>query len=462
MKTKAILSILAPVFALSLIGSETAFAQGKIVLEEVVVTAQRREQNLQEVPISVSAYSGDFLQKSNIKSATEYLALTPNVSFTEDGQTGARGMGIAIRGVNNLVSGENAFVNSIGIYLDEFSIASVPNQVANPQLPDMERVEVLRGPQGTFFGRNSVGGALNLTTKKPTDEFEGSIGVGLEDIDNSGEQYSVTGIINVPIADGFAARAVLYYEDSDGYVENACAAGASVASCPAAEENNFTPNGADGSERESLMVRLNTAWDVSDRTTIGTTLIYSDEDQGTDENVPSGQLDLDSIDTFGVEQALDPGTGFWPNNRNKLSHDIDEHTKNEAIVAVLNIAHEINDNLVFKSISGIVDAEVDRLFDNDLIGGYDALQRDNLYEGTSWSTEARLEWTTESHDLIVGLLYAEDQQEQTNNVAISTQPTATLGGVGVLPPFPEGLGLARNSKNFEVESLAIFADFTAH
>ncbi|MEM7277599.1 MAG: TonB-dependent receptor plug domain-containing protein, partial [Pseudomonadota bacterium] len=109
-------------------------ALAQSILEEIVVTAQRREQNLQEVPISVTAFSGDDLVKGNIQSAKDYLALTPNVSFTEDGQAGSRSVGLSIRGINNLVSGENAFINSIGIYLDEFSVASVPNQVANPFL----------------------------------------------------------------------------------------------------------------------------------------------------------------------------------------------------------------------------------------------------------------------------------------------------------------------------------------
>ncbi|MFT7176467.1 MAG: iron complex outermembrane receptor protein, partial [Halioglobus sp.] len=124
-------------FQLSLISAAImstipVYAQSGATLEEVIVTAQRREQNLQEVPVSVTAFSGATLEKRNIKSATQYLSLTPGVSFTEDGQSGSRGLGISVRGINNLVSGENAFVNSIGIYLDEFSVASVPNQVANP------------------------------------------------------------------------------------------------------------------------------------------------------------------------------------------------------------------------------------------------------------------------------------------------------------------------------------------
>ena len=239
-----------------------------LALEEVVVTAQRREQSIQDVPISVTAFTGADLQQRNITNAVDYLKITPGVSFTEDGQTGSRGMGIAVRGVNSLVTGENAFVNSIGIYLDDFSVASVPNNVANPNLADMDRVEVLRGPQGTFFGRNAVGGALNLTTKKPTEDFEAEVIVGGESYEDAGEQYNVTGILNIPVSDDFRMRGVVYYMDSDGYVENACASGANANKCPAAAENGFTPNGADGSEQTSLSARLHLDWQVSDDTNI--------------------------------------------------------------------------------------------------------------------------------------------------------------------------------------------------
>ena len=432
------------------------------VLEEVVVTAQRREQNLQEVPISVTAFSGATLERRNIKSAIDYLAITPGVSFTEDGQTGSRGIGIGIRGINSMVTGENAFVNSIGIYLDEFSVASVPNNVANPNLADMERVEILRGPQGTFFGRNAVGGALNLTSNKPTDDFEAQVIVGGESYEDAGDMYNITGILNIPVSDDFRMRGMLYYEDSDGYVENVCASGANATACPGSVENGFTPNGADDSGHESINARLHLDWDLSEDTNILLSIHYTDDDQDTDENVPSGVLDLDSIDGLELTTAIDGGPGFWPNNQNKLSHDLSEQSKNEATVVVLNITHQWSDSIVIKSITGIIDASLDRTFDNDLVGGQDALIRTNSYDGDSWSTELRMEMTEDRYDFVGGFMYASDEQKQDNNVAVSTQPTATINGVGVLPPFPVGLGLALNSKKWELESWAVFADFTWH
>jgi iron complex outermembrane receptor protein len=431
-------------------------------LEEITVTAQRREQNLQEVPISVTAFSGEALARSNIRSASEYLGLAPNVSYTEDGQTGARGIGISVRGVGTMVSGENAFINTVGVYIDEFSVVSVPNQVANPELPDMERIEILRGPQGTYFGRNAVGGALNLVTRRPTDEFEGEVRSGYETYSGDNTGWNLGGTINVPLSDAFRVRAVARYEDSDGYVENICRRGASAASCPGAAENNVRPSGADGSGHETSFLRLSADWDISERTQLRTTFFRTDEDQDTDENVPSGVLDLDSTDTFGIGRAEDPGTGFWDDNQDELSHDLQEETNNKSTIGIVNLTHQFSDAMTLKWVSGVIDANLDRFFDNDLVGGMDALARTNSYDGKSWSTELRLEITQEQYDLVIGGLYAEDEQNQNNNVAVSSNPTATINGVGVLPPFPEGLGLARNQKSFEVESQAVFADLTWH
>ena len=449
--------LLAPLTAMPVLAQDASGG-----LEEILVTAQRREQNLQEVPISITAFSGEALAKANIRSAADYLNQTPNVSYTEDGQTGARGIGISMRGIGTMVSGENAFINTIGVYLDEFSVVSVPNQVANPELPDMERVEILRGPQGTYFGRNAVGGALNLTTKRPTDEFGGEVRTGYENYEGGNDSWNATAILNVPVSENFRVRGVVWYENSDGYVNNICARGANVADCPGAVENGATPNGVPDSGHETKFFRFSADWDISDRTSVKTTFFRTDEQQGTDESVPSGVLDIDSSDTFGISFAEDPGTGFWPDNQNQQSHDRDEHTDNKSTVAILNISHQFNDAVVLKSVTGIIDASMDRFFDNDVVGGMDALVRTNAYDGKSWSTELRLEITQDRFDFVAGLLYANDEQTQNNNVAVSSNSTATINGVGVFPPFPEGLGLLLSHKEFEVKSKAVFIDYTLH
>ena len=433
-------------------------------LEEIVVTAQRREQNLQDVPVSVTAFTGATIERGNLRAARDYLALTPNVAFTDDGQVGSKGIGIAVRGVSNMISGaaENTGINSIGIYMDGFSIASVPSGVSNPALPDMQSIEVLRGPQGTFFGRNSVGGALNLRTADPTDEFGFKLTVGGESYENANEMGNVTAVINAPVSDDFGLRGVFMYEDSGGRVKNACATGASAAECPGSVENNFTPNGAKNSGYEEFFGRIKAVWDVSDDTTVSVNLSYTDIDQGHDENVPAGILDVDTVDTLGISEAIDPGTGFWPDNRSYLSHDLGEYNKNEAFIAIVNIEHELNDNLKLTSITGVIDADNNRWFDQDLVGGVDSIDRTNSYEGTSWSAELRLDYSGDSVDWTLGAMYSKDEQDQDNLVAVSTNATATLNGVGWLPPFPEDLGLAFNRKGYDVEEQALFGDMTFH
>ena len=437
------------------------FAQA--ALEEVVVTAQRREQNLQEVPVSMTVFTGATIETTNIRAARDYFALTPNVAFTDDGQSGSKGVGIAVRGVGNLVSGENATVNSIGIYLDGFSVASVPNQIANPTIPDMQSIEVLRGPQGTLFGRNAVGGALNLRTNAPTDEFGWKISAGGESYEEANGMFNFTGVLNAPLSDNFRTRTVLMYEDSGGRVLNACRTGASAASCPFAAGNGFTPNGAKNSGYEEFYGRIRASWDVTDKTTVDVTVAYSDADQGLDENVPSGVLDTDTVDTLGLSAAQDSGPGFYPANRNTTAHDLQEYNKNESLVAILNIQHEITEKMKLVSVTGVIDAEQNRLFDQDLVGGVDSIDRTNTYNGTSWSTELRVEYGGDVVDWILGVMFSRDDQTQDNLVAVSTNATATVGALpGFLPPFPEDLGLAFNDKSFITEEQAAFGDVTFH
>ena len=118
-------------------------AQTEGTLDEILVTAQRREQSLQDIPVAVTAFDGETLRRANITEASQYLSLTPNVAFTRDGQVGSRGISISMRGVSNINTDESSFIQSVGVYLDDFSVASVGQGTVNPQLQDLQRIEVL-------------------------------------------------------------------------------------------------------------------------------------------------------------------------------------------------------------------------------------------------------------------------------------------------------------------------------
>ena len=438
-----------------------ATAQDGMVLEEIIVTAQRREQSLQEVPVAVTAFTGEALEIANITEAAQYLNLTPNVSYTEDGQVGSRGISIAMRGVSNINTDESSFIQSIGIYLDEFSVASVGQGTVNPQLQDLERIEVLRGPQGTYFGRNAVGGALNLTTRKPQPEFDASASVGFRTFENAAEQYDFSGMINLPVSESFMLRGVLYYEDSGGLVEN------------------IVPGGGD-SGHDYTMARVSARWLLDDATTVDLMLMNSDENQGHDENVPSGVWDTDSVATFffrrwdGLQEPVDPGTGFWPENRSKTARSaIGEKTDNTTSIAVLKVSREMSETMTLNWISGWIDTDTDRVFDNDLVPE-NVVFREQTREGTSFSTELRLDITSDTYDWTVGAMYARDEKDMQNAVQLGT--TTVVNGVdhaaiGSLPPaflpavwgWPDGFFcLACADDGFELTSVAVFTDVTWH
>ena len=428
-----------------------AMAQDDMVLEEIIVTAQRREQSLQEVPVAVTAFTGEALEIANITEAAQYLDLTPNVSYTEDGQVGSRGISIAMRGVSNINTDESSFIQSIGVYLDEFSVASVGQGTVNPQLQDLERIEVLRGPQGTYFGRNAVGGALNLTTRKPQPEFDSNVSVGARMFEGASEQYDVSGMINMPVSENFMLRGVLYYEDSGGLVEN------------------IVPGGGD-SGHEYTMARVSARMMLDELTTVDLMLMHSDEQQGHDENVPSGVWDVDIVDTFGlrgpgslIQAPIDPGTGFWPDNRNKTGRSaIGEKNDNTTSIAVLKVARELSDTASLNWISGWIDTDTDRVFDNDLIPE-DIVYRDHIREGTSFSTELRLDITSDAYDWTIGAMYARDEKHNDSRVQVGAD--RVVAGQQVLPPpqaWSRGFCLACGVRSFELTSLAVFTDVTWH
>ena len=191
---------------------EKVHAQEATALDEIVVTAQKRSENLQDVPVAVTALTADQLKDQRVNDVLALSGLSPGLQIkTDDNAANPR---IFIRGI-----GVNDFnpstASAVGVYVDGVYVASPLAQMAG--FYDLQQVEVLRGPQGTLYGRNTTGGAINVTTKKPTSTPQGDLAVDYGRFDTLNVQAGFGG----PLAgDALAFRIAGLYDKSDGYTLN--------------------------------------------------------------------------------------------------------------------------------------------------------------------------------------------------------------------------------------------------
>ncbi len=196
-----------------LIASDAAFAQSStesFLRDEIIVTAQKREQNLQDVPIAITVFSGDELDVRGIVDIQSLSQRTPG--FTA-GAKDASASQFSIRGIGSVDDGAAAD-NSVIVYIDDVPIGRASGQ--DLDLFDLERVEVLRGPQGTLFGRNAVGGAVSLVTKKPTEELE----IKAETRIGNFNRQDFRGLISGPIADNVFGKISFSSRNRDGILDS--------------------------------------------------------------------------------------------------------------------------------------------------------------------------------------------------------------------------------------------------
>ena len=180
---------------------QTGFAQEG--LEEIVVTATRREQNLQDVPISIVAVTGENLTVRGIDTLEELSQAIPNVVATGGGG-GTAGTGFSVRGIPN-----------VGTYVDGVWQIDTAGALVR-EFVDLDRIEVLRGPQGTRFGRDSTGGAIRIWTKRPTEEFGGNVTA----VAGSLDRRDVKASVDVPFSDTVLTKWTAASLNRDGYIEN--------------------------------------------------------------------------------------------------------------------------------------------------------------------------------------------------------------------------------------------------
>lgn len=205
------LGLCVAVAAASAAMAQNTMAQG--VLEEVVVTATRRAESLQDVSVSVSAFTESDLEKLGVISLDRVARVTPGLYFRE--AQSMKSSTTTIRGIAP-VSGSAGADPSVGYYIDDVYLGNNVGSVID--LYDVERIEVLRGPQGTLYGRNTIGGVISVTSKRPTDEFEGKFNAQLGNYNF--QRYF--GTVSGPLVPGTlnASFSALYHE-RDGFMDNA-------------------------------------------------------------------------------------------------------------------------------------------------------------------------------------------------------------------------------------------------
>jgi iron complex outermembrane receptor protein len=202
----------ASILSLHVFGAPSAFAQpadDARVRDEITVTAQRREESAQDVPISLSAQSELDLRRTGANSLADVVDNVPNFSFLNQGSVLGN---FSIRGITNqFVVGE---ASAATVYVD--GVLTGRSASFDTGLFGIKQVEILRGPQGTFFGANTIAGAVNITTKKPEEEFGGEMKIEAGNYDRG---YAA-GAVNVPISENLLTRTTISVERQDGWLEN--------------------------------------------------------------------------------------------------------------------------------------------------------------------------------------------------------------------------------------------------
>ncbi len=246
----------------------TAMAQGndgQPMLEEIVVTAQKRTENLQDVAVSVQVLGNQQLENLNLEDFRSYVEFLPTVSWQSERPGVAQ---IYMRGISSGGDGvHSGSMPSVGVYLDEQPITTI-NHILDLHMYDIARIETLAGPQGTFFGASSQAGTMRIITNKPVlGEYEGGFDIGVNAVNKGDPGYSAEGYFNMPVGDSAALRVVGWHVMRGGYIDNVersvTLRGVNVTNTNTnLVEENFNDQTITGA-RALLKVDLNDRWTVT-------------------------------------------------------------------------------------------------------------------------------------------------------------------------------------------------------
>ena len=392
-------------------------------LEEVVVTAQKRVESLQDVPISVHVTSGEKLNEFSIKGLSELSASIPNVHIGENATQDS----VTIRAIG---SGANhGFEQSVGTFIDGVYFGR--GRSSRSPFLDAERVEVLKGPQGVLFGKNTIAGALNITTRKPGDEFEGSVEAEYFDGDDS---YGFTGVVSGPISDTVGARLVARVADRNGYVQNLA-------------------TGKDDPREEEWLVRAIVTFQPADQWDITLKAEISSFDQdGRAFQLASGGV------VSGLMSAFDPNFEDNLNYKRSINSavwgDDFDYTDSQNITATVRYDF---DTVSVVSTTALVGYEYENLIGGHFIANIDLGAKMYDEEHKQFSQEIRFESNLDGDfQYLAGVFYQTETIDHFQAFGFNT--VATWTALGGQFPFADGSRIWDLEQ--DTDSVAAFAQGT--
>jgi iron complex outermembrane receptor protein len=377
--------------------AQTSAAQETTVFEPVIVTAQKREQNIYEVPVAISAFTAETMERQGISDLTDIGKFVPNLNVTGFSAGHTSSVNPFIRGIglqDHLITTDPG----VGVYLDGVYLGRQVGQ--NWSLANIERVEVLRGPQGTLYGRNSIGGAINIITRQPGDEEGGRVSF----TGGSRGRMNADFYTNMQLSDRFAMSLTGAYQHRDGL-------GRFV--------NIENPRKEVG-ETDDLSARVAIKWSPTDQLSF---LLAVDGNDGEGGLRPYDTL-IDEVPTGGVYAAgyrnSDTATNPYNNNTGQESQIA---VTNEAQGVSLTVDYDISDTMAAKLIVSDRHSEYKSGLDDD---GFfdDFLSFPEKGEADQKSAELQLTGEVGAFDYVAGLYWFEEEGEN------SQDPTIFLGGPG--------------------------------
>jgi len=427
-----------------------AVSAGAQQIDEIIVTAQKKEQSLQDIPMAVTAITGRQIIEDGIRDLNDIQGRTPNLVVANFGVGQPE---IAIRGIGTKEDGAAAGDSTV-VLVDDVYIAARTAQIFD--IFDLERIEILRGPQGTLYGKNSVGGSINFITKKPTQDTHIQFRQSIAEF----KTFDTAGLISGGLGENLAGKISFSRRETDGYIDH-------------------IPSGRDDlGHSETLAWRAQLVWNASDSVEATFTIDGSDDDFGDTNREPVGVITRATTPAFGTGPSdgnlvdynnpiavnVAMGTMFGVDASDPYNYFNDDmgFTKRDVLGLSARFNWDINDSTTFTSITAWRENTFDWAEDseglpasnqNDEQLGIDdtlllpdqGFRRDvtdsAIEDNEQFTQEFRLSRSTDSNDWLVGLFFSEEDLRRTetfyfgNIMNFGDWRTTAGGGANAIPNF---------------------------